>query len=49
VLPKILVPPVGRWMTRRRGGRPPEPVGAWGAAASAAMVAEFVVVVSSDR
>jgi hypothetical protein len=44
--PKVLMPALARWQTRRRGGLPPTPAGPWAAAIVAAMLAGFLVAVS---
>jgi hypothetical protein len=49
VLPRVVIPAIARWLTRRRGGAPPEPVSRAGATLMAAMLTAFVIAVSWNR
>jgi uncharacterized membrane protein YqjE len=49
VLPRVLIPALGRWMTRRRGGPPSERVTRTSTAIMAVMLTAFVIAVSWNR
>jgi hypothetical protein len=49
VLPRVLIPALGRWMTRRRGGPPSERVTRTSTAIMAVMLTAFAIAYSWDR
>jgi hypothetical protein len=49
VLPRVVIPALGRWMTRRRGGPPSERVTRTSTAIMAVMLTAFVIAASWNR
>jgi hypothetical protein len=49
VLPRVVIPAIARWLTRRRGGSSPEPVSRAGVALMAAMLTAFAVAGAWNR